>query len=168
MPFELSESDSIAIEALKQRLSGFETEEGRLKGLGYKPLTSSEVIITTSPKAGTTWLQQICHQLRAGPPGGDMSFAEISEVIPWLELAHDQQQSTLAPQPRESETGGLRVWKSHAWEPHAPKGCKYIVVVRDPHDVALSFFNFFRGWFFEPGEVKSRPLREIALAEVDI
>ena len=32
-------------------------------------------------------------------------------------------------------------------------GSKYIVVVRDPHDVAMSFFTFFEGWFFQPGEV---------------
>ena len=25
--------------------------------------------------------------------------------------------------------------------------------MRDPHDVALSFFSFFEGWFFQPGEV---------------
>jgi hypothetical protein len=44
---------------LKQRLSGFETEEGRLKGLLYIPKNSDEVVITTTPKAGTTWVQQV-------------------------------------------------------------------------------------------------------------
>lgn len=82
-----------------------------------------------------------------------MSFNEISEVVPWLELAYDQGQDLRAPQPFEAETGGMRVFKSHAWERHCPKGCKYIVVVRDPCDVALSFFNFFQGWFFEPGDL---------------
>ena len=48
-----------------------------------------------------------------------------------------------------------RAFKTHCWYDHCPKadGVKYIVVVRDPHDVALSFFSFFEGWFFQPGEV---------------
>lgn len=60
MPFEESSNiESEAIALMKQRLSGFETEEGRLKGLSYIPLYPNEVVITTTPKAGTTWLQQV-------------------------------------------------------------------------------------------------------------
>ena len=42
----------------------------------------SDVLITTAPKAGTTWMQQILHQLRTG---GDESFSSIDDVVPWLE-----------------------------------------------------------------------------------
>ena len=52
MPFEQNESSEDSIALLKQRLSGFETEEGRLSGLSYVPKSADEVIITTSPKAG--------------------------------------------------------------------------------------------------------------------
>ena len=65
MPFETTPSEDSAIAALKQRLGGFETEEGRLKGLDYKA-DPSDIFIATTPKAGTTWMQQICHQLRMG------------------------------------------------------------------------------------------------------
>lgn len=141
---------------MKQRLSGFETEEGRLKGLDFV-LEATDVVITTSPKAGTTWMQQICHQLRTG---GDMDFEEISEVVPWIELAHDIGQDLGAPQ-----RAAPRCFKTHAWYPHCPKGGKYIVVVRNPPDVALSFYNFFEGWFFEPGEVEIDPfVREFWLS----
>lgn len=63
MPFEEikanDEERTEAIILLTQRLSGFETEEGRLKGLSYMPKISDEVVITTTPKAGTTWVQQV-------------------------------------------------------------------------------------------------------------
>jgi hypothetical protein len=36
---------------------------------------------------------------------------------------------------------------------HIPKGCRYIVCFRNPEDVFLSFFRFFEGWFFEPGQI---------------
>jgi hypothetical protein len=53
MPFEdPSSSSSDAISKMKQILSGFETEKGRLSGLNYQPKTADEVIITTTPKAG--------------------------------------------------------------------------------------------------------------------
>jgi len=53
MPFEQpSVSSSEAIAKLKERLSGFETEEGRLSGLSYQPKSPDEIIITTTPKAG--------------------------------------------------------------------------------------------------------------------
>lgn len=156
MPFELTPSQTASIDLMKKRLSGFETEEGRLSGLAFKPIPT-DVIITTSPKAGTTWMQQICHQLRTG---GDMDFEEISEVVPWFELAVDQGQDLLLPQKAEP-----RVFKTHAWRNHCPKGGRYIAIVRDPADVALSFYNFFEGWFFEPGEVELEPfVREFWLA----
>ena len=54
MPFEQSSNTSSeAIVKLKERLSGFETEEGRISGLDYRPKSSEEILITTTPKAGT-------------------------------------------------------------------------------------------------------------------
>lgn len=52
MPLEKCDfigQDSEAIRLIKQRLSNFETEEGRLRGLSYKP-RSNDIVITTSPK----------------------------------------------------------------------------------------------------------------------
>lgn len=145
---DLDSKQSESILLLKQRLSGLETEEGRLKGLNYLP-TMRDVGISTTPKAGTTWMQQICHQLRTQ---GDMNFSEISETVPFLELAYDQGQDLAAPQYGDA-TNELRFFKTHAWEEHCPRFPKTIVVIRDPFDVLLSFYRFFEGWFFEPGTV---------------
>jgi Sulfotransferase domain len=177
MPLEQTTGEeSAAIALMKQRLSGFETEFGRLQGLSYQPRPHVDVVISTTPKAGTTWMQQICHQLRVDPPlkrsngepgendddadDSHMDFEEISEVVPWLELAHDQGQDLEAPQYMgRNETSSqqqqhLRFFKTHAWVDHCPPGfSKIIVVLRDPCDTLVSFYHFFEDWFFEPGTV---------------
>ena len=48
--------------------------------------TVGDVLVVTSPKCGTTWVQQIVHQLRSR---GSMDFEEISVPVPWIEMAHD-------------------------------------------------------------------------------
>ena len=144
MPVELNVTGSEGIRALKRRLEGLETEEGRLKGLNFTP-RDTDLFIVTTPKAGTTWLQQMVHQLRTG---GDMEFVEINEVIPYLEVAHDLHQDLLAEQ-----KAFPRCYKTHCWYDHCPKGGRYIVCLREPCAVAYSFFKFFEGWYFQPGEV---------------
>ena len=47
----------------------------------FQPL-ESDILITTAPKAGTTWMQQILYQMRSG---GDTDFDNIDTVVPWLE-----------------------------------------------------------------------------------
>ena len=60
MPFEESAVEqSEAMALMKTRLSGFETEKGRNIGLDYTPKFPDEIAITTTPKAGTTWTQQV-------------------------------------------------------------------------------------------------------------
>ena len=144
MPVELNPTGSEGIKALKQRLQGLETEEGRLKGLDFAP-RPTDLFIVTTPKAGTTWLQQMVHQLRTG---GDMEFTEISQVVPFLEVAHDLHLDVHAEQ-----KAFPRCYKTHCWYDHCPKGGRYIVCLREPCAVAYSFFKFFCGWYFQPGEV---------------
>ena len=73
------------VQLLKQKASKFYSEYGRIHGLNFKP-RSDDVFVVTFPKCGTTWMQQILHQLRSG---GDMSFDEINDVVPFLETAYD-------------------------------------------------------------------------------
>merc|ERR1712046_441174 len=68
-------------------------------------LRPTDVVILTFPKTGTTWLQQICEQLRTG---GDMKFDEITERQPWLEFAWDLGQDLDAEQ-----VAAPRLFKSH-------------------------------------------------------
>lgn len=54
-----------------------------------------------------------------------MSLTQCSslfrQVVPWLELAHDQGQDLYAAQYGHEE-GLPRVFKTHAWYDHCPKG----------------------------------------------
>ena len=104
-----------------------------------------DIIISTFPKCGTTWMQQIVHGLRSG---GSMAFGEISEVVPFMEVAHDCGIDLNAPQ-----AFAPRAFKTHYGADELPEGAKYIVVLRDPIDACVSFYNFMVGWYLEPGTV---------------
>ncbi|XP_028406628.1 estrogen sulfotransferase-like isoform X2 [Dendronephthya gigantea] len=115
------------IQLYKQRASKFYTKHGRLHGLNFKP-RPDDVFVVTPPKCGTTWMQQILHQLRSG---GDMSFDEITDVVPYLEAAYDTERDLEA---------------EHNFQPR-------------------SFYNFLKGWFFQPGEISLQEfVKEIELA----
>ncbi|MDX1433398.1 MAG: sulfotransferase domain-containing protein [Gammaproteobacteria bacterium] len=133
-----------SIEELRERQSAFVSEEGMARALAFRP-RPTDVIISTFPKSGTTWLQQIVHSLRTR---GSMDFEEITAVVPWIELAHDMGLDVDAEQ-----VANPRAYKSHlAWD-DVPKGGRYICAFRDCGDVLVSMYRFFEGWFFERGSI---------------
>ena len=73
------------VQKMDQSFFQFTTNEGREKAISFVP-RSTDVIVVTPAKCGTTWMQQIMHQLRSG---GDMTFEDIDDVVPWIMLAHD-------------------------------------------------------------------------------
>ena len=141
------------IQEMHERMKNFATAEGWQRGLDYKP-DPSDVFIVTPPKCGTTWMQQIVNGLRTR---GSMDFDEISRVVPWINMAHDVGIDIYAPQ-----VAHPRAFKTHSTLDEAPKGGKYIIVVRDPCDALLSDYHFFEGMFFEKGSIS---LEEYARAE---
>ncbi|UXX84590.1 sulfotransferase domain-containing protein [Roseovarius pelagicus] len=129
---------------LQARLRYFVTDASLEMAARFRP-RPSDVIITPYSKCGTTWMQQIVHGLRTG---GSMAFGEITEVMPWLELAHDLGQTLDAPQ-----VARPRAFKSHQRWDEIPKGGRYIVVMRDPVDAMLSLYRFMDGWMIERGAI---------------
>jgi hypothetical protein len=125
-------------------MKGFSTDANVTRGLAYQP-RPTDIFISPYSKCGTTWMQQIVHGLRTG---GSMDFDEITEVIPWIEMAHDMGVDPEAPQVAEP-----RAFKSHLGWNRIPKGGRYIVVLRDPIDAMVSLYNFFDGWIFERGAI---------------
>ncbi|KAJ8908326.1 hypothetical protein NDN08_005039 [Rhodosorus marinus] len=114
------------------------------KILAYQP-QQSEVFIATFGKSGTTLISQMCHQLRTG---GHMDFQEISEMVPFLELAYD-----VGIDPNREQIAEPRLTKTHLDHDRCPKGARYIVVLRDPAMALVSYYNFKAGWFFRPEEI---------------
>lgn len=102
---------------------------------------ASDVFISTYPKCGTTWLQQIVHGLRTG---GSMDFDDISLVVPWLEMS-----PLLGIEPDAEQPGTLRAFKTHLGWNLLPRGATYIYVLRDPGDVLVSYYHFLNGTLFE-------------------
>jgi hypothetical protein len=125
-------------------MAHFRSEEGSAYAAAFAP-RPDDVFIVTYPKSGTTWMQQIVHALRTG---GDMEFEEITLVVPWVEMAFDLGIDLHAPQ-----RALPRAFKSHTRGDAINPGARYIYIVRDPVDVAVSFYRFFEDWIFERGSI---------------
>ena len=121
----------------------FFTDEGWQAGLDFKP-KSEDVIVATYAKSGTTWMQQMVHCLKTR---GDMSFEEISLVVPWIEPAFDMGIDLEAPQTPP------RAFKTHLPYDMVPKGSKYIVIFRELNAVLRSYYSFMENWYFVEGTV---------------
>jgi hypothetical protein len=118
--------------------------------MGFRP-RPTDVIISPFGKCGTTWLQQIFHTLRTR---GDMDFDDISRVVPWIETS-----TAIGLDINAEQRANPRGFKSHLGHDAVPKGCRYIVSLRDPKDALVSFYRFMEGWFIERGAV---PLADFA------
>ncbi len=102
--------------------------------------------ISSYPKSGTTWLQQIVHQLRTG---GDNRFDEINDVIPWLECVNSV--SVVSELPYRP-----KVFKTHLhYEELIPFGGKHIYIMRNPEDSLWSNFHFYPSTFGVTGKHKA-------------
>ena len=134
-----------SLEELRAIRARFDPSESRRAGLRYTP-APSDVFIATYPKCGTTWLQQMMHTLRTG---GDSDFGEITEVVPWLEMA-----ALMGLSPDHPQRAEPKVFKTHLRYEDMPKGGRYVHMVRDPADVAVSLYHFHEGWFFEPNSIQ--------------
>lgn len=133
-----------SVAAMREALANLISDESALAA-DLIEVHPSDLFIVTYPKSGTTWLQQVVHGLKSG---GAMDFDEICEVVPWLETALDLGIDVTAPQ-----AGGFRAFKSHRTAEAIQRGGRYLVCLRHPEDVLVSFYRFFEGWMFEPGSI---------------
>jgi len=101
------------------------------------PFREGDVVVSTRSKSGTTWMQQICLLLLHGTPELPAPLGEMSPWVDWLTFPEDELFARLEAQP------GRRVVKTHTpldgvvLDPRAT----YVVVVRDPLDMAVSLYH---------------------------
>ncbi|MGH1412596.1 MAG: sulfotransferase domain-containing protein [Pelagimonas sp.] len=102
-------------------------------------LRSGDIIVTTPPKSGTTWLQGILALLLSGDPN---VTADISMKAPWIDMEFRDIKDVTA---RIDAQDHRRHLKSHA-----PLDClpscnevSYITVYRHPLDVYFSYMRHY-------------------------
>lgn len=90
-----------------------------------------DVFVVSYPKSGNTWVRFIVAMLRA--PGLSIDFGNIEALVPDI-YQNTRRVLSLSPRPR--------ILKSHEYLD--PRYRRVIYVVRDPRDVAVSYFQFLR------------------------
>src|SRR5436305_14046096 len=96
-----------------------------------------DIIISTPPKCGTTWMQMICALLIFQSPTFDRSLDLIS---PWFDMLTRERDAVMADWTAQRHR---RFIKSHTPFDGLPddERITYICVARDPRDVARSWDN---------------------------
>lgn len=110
------------------------TEETIMSALDYSPL-DDDIIISTYPKTGTTWVQYIVLQLLRGPECLPSVNELTFTVAPYLERTGSSVAETL-PSPRF-----VKFHLPYHLTPHNKKA-KYIYTVRNPKDTLVSYYNY--------------------------
>ena len=95
----------------------------------------SDIVISTPPKCGTTWMQTLCAMLVLDSVTFDRRLEKIS---PWLDMQTETLASVVATLEAQQHR---RIIKTHTPLDGLPydQRVTYVCVGRDPRDVALSF-----------------------------
>jgi aryl sulfotransferase len=128
-------------DALPQRTREYRSYIFDSRNWDRVPLRGDDIVITTSYKSGTTWMQNLVLELLF--PDGDRPA--VSAASPWIDRIDPDFDATLA---RLQAQTHRRVLKSHLPPDGIPFDARvsYIVVVRDPRDVFMSFWNHYAGY----------------------
>ena len=107
-------------------------DNSRWEGFRFRP---DDIVISTPPKCGTTWMQTLCALLIFDTTELDRPLAEIS---PWLDMQTNSIATVMATLEAQQHR---RFIKSHTPLDGLPiaDGVTFLCVGRDPRDVALSF-----------------------------
>lgn len=100
-------------------------------------LRDGDIIISTPPKSGTTWMQTLCAMLVLDTVEFDRPLAEIS---PWVDMQTRPLPSVVAGLEEQQHR---RILKTHTPLDGIPDSDRvtYVCVGRDPRDAAVSFLH---------------------------
>lgn len=103
----------------------------------HVPVRDDDIIVSTPPKCGTTWVQTCCAMLVHGTTDLPRPLSELSPWVDMLTWPLDELVETVERQTHR------RVLKTHTPLDGLPwnRSATYLCVGRDPRDVALSWDN---------------------------
>jgi hypothetical protein len=132
-------------------------DSGRWDGFAFRP---GDVVISTPPKCGTTWLQMLCALLIFDGPEFP---APLGDLSPWLDMCTRPLAEVTAALAAQTHR---RVIKTHTPLDGLPwhGGATYLVVGRDPRDVAISFEHHLANFDFS----RFLELRAAAVGNADL
>jgi hypothetical protein len=116
----------------RYRTAGFDS--ARWEGFAWR---AGDVVISSPPKCGTTWVQMICALLIFQTPTLDRPLDQVSPRLDTLTVPLEEVRAVLAAQRHR------RFIKTHTPFDGLPYDARvtYLCVGRDPRDVALSWDN---------------------------
>ncbi len=118
------------------------SDSSRWEGFELRP---DDIVISTAPKCGTTWMQMICALLVFQTTTFDTSLDLIS---PWLDMLTRERDDVFADLAAQTHRRFIKTHTPLDGLPFEP-GVTYIGVGRDPRDVALSWDNHMANMNFE-------------------
>src|SRR5689334_6375904 len=126
----------------RTRYRSIVADSARWDGFAFRP---GDIVISTPPKCGTTWTQMLCALLIFDGPDFP---APLDEVSPWLDMCNRplaEVRNLLAAQTHR------RFIKTHTPLDGIPLSDEvtYLVVGRDPRDVAVSYEHHSANMDFE-------------------
>ena len=133
----------VTADALDSAVRGLENARrvaNFLRGRMEFRVRASDVFISSYPRSGTTLTQWILYLLtHEEQPDPE----HLTKVSPWFERSLAIGELTAGDLERFASP---RVFKSHLPREWLPDGARYIYVERDPKDVLVSYFHFYRSY----------------------
>jgi aryl sulfotransferase len=118
----------------RQRYRTFVADSARWDGFSFR---EGDIVITTPPKCGTTWMQMLCALLIFRTPDLPAPLARLS---PWLDMQLRPLDAVLTDLDAQAHRRFIKTHTPLDGLPMDPR-VTYLSVARDPRDAALSWDN---------------------------
>src|SRR5689334_14462441 len=141
----------------RTRYRSIVADSARWDGFAFRP---GDIVISTPPKCGTTWTQMLCGLLIFDGP----TFpAPLGDISPWLDKSTRPLAAVTAALAAQTHR---RFIKTHTPLDGLPRHADvtYLVVGRDPRDVAISFEHHAANMDYE----RFLALRAAAVGNADL
>ena len=107
-------------------------DSARWDGFAFRP---DDIVISTPPKCGTTWMQMLCALLIFDGPDFP---APLDQLSPWLDMCNQPLAAVRSALDAQTHRRFIKTHTPLDGLPEHPNAT-YVIVGRDPRDVAISF-----------------------------